>query len=91
MLSAAALAALVIGTPVLARQDAPRVAAQAACEHPGDAAALKTDQQLLDALRKRRAEVAQTGTPDTRREALAFLDNRIAAMRARVAACIPAG
>ena len=87
--SAIVIASAMFATPAFAQQGTSQAAVK--CDSPEGVRETDTYRALLDALVKRRAEIATMGTPDTNREALGFLDNRIAQMRARVDACTPKG
>lgn len=91
MISAAAIgaAAAMFATPAFAQQSAPQVAA--ACDSAEGIRELNTNRAILDALVKRRSEIAALGTLDTSKDALAFLDSRIALFRTRIDACAPKG
>ncbi|MEZ0244831.1 MAG: hypothetical protein ACAH11_15765 [Sphingomonas sp.] len=87
--SAIVAAAAMFATPAFAQQSVPQVAAK--CDSPEGIRELDTNRALLDGLLKRRAEVVALGTPDTSKDALGFLDNRIAQIKARIDVCTPKG
>lgn len=79
------VAAALFAAPASAQQDAPQASVK--CDRPVGAREQNTNQAMLAALLKRRAEVERLGTAESRHDALAFLDNRISQTNARIAAC----